>query len=827
MIYKQRRKVLLLLICSIGCLLMLFPLTHAHENASVHPYITNQAFYVWPNDIYHEISRFLPTGMSYLTDWGDAPYGTCPDYVKTGQCIIEGAKEEDDYDPLMKTCFLSGGDASTYNHHFWNCDEPGNNTGLFADINAYYYASTVYWPLIRSYYLQYCNESNDEAGRLAYYYLGRLAHLLADMSVPAHVHNDPHPLSDAYENYVESNFGNWSFSDARSLENSTDTSLLNKSGLTLEQLFWNLAQRSQYFPSDNVYGNSDHSTGSENNIPGLTWFQGWPTDTNQMLNSSPFEISPENCNIIGDYLMPLAIQYTAALYKYFWRSLHPAPTLTSLTNTGPGKVLVKWNPPVDGVDIASYTIKYGHSSGNKTTTVNNISSSLSQYEVTGLTGYDCQDTRYYFAVVAVDARGNASIDSNEIQVDITPGYVHALFSIDDSTVLPGDTVHFDASASYDEIGSITDYSWDFGDGVTISGSNKKKVSHIFTQERYYDVKLTVTGSSGDTACLIKGVYVGSGGILYMNGKTFNSDYTFSNYYHTYVINGSINISDGATVTIEPNVTIKISGSINVYGELRASNVIFTWKDEYYPWTGIIFSGYGASGSYLENCVIEHVKSGYRAVAISCASPRISGCTIKNSPGATGISIFGDSTSVITGNTITGLATGIYVSREQCGSSYFSPAPTVTNNTITDNQYGISVSSNNTGTYTNNTINGNTTYGFYYTGSTVLNATYCDWGDFSGPYDPSDDRATGGLYNPDGKGDKVSDHVNYDPWVTKDQPIPGDVNHDGFIDLTDAVLVLQILTGQTPAETVYADADVNEDGRLGMEEVVYILQLVAG
>ena len=52
---------------------------------------------------------------------------------------------------------------------------------------------------------------------------------------------------------------------------------------------------------------------------------------------------------------------------------------------------------------------------------------------------------------------------------------------------------------------------------------------------------------------------------------------------------------------------------------------------------------------------------------------------------------------------------------------------------------------------------------YYSGTALIDATYCDWGDPSGPNDPSDDRATGGLYNPNGKGNKVSDHVNYVPW----------------------------------------------------------------
>jgi pimeloyl-ACP methyl ester carboxylesterase len=46
----------------------------------------------------------------------------------------------------------------------------------------------------------------------------------------------------------------------------------------------------------------------------------------------------------------------------------------------------------------------------------------------------------------------------------------------------------------------------------------------------------------------------------------------------------------------------------------------------------------------------------------------------------------------------------------------------------------------------------------------LDATNNDWGDPSGPYDPSDDRTAGGWYNPDGTGDPVSDRVRYSPWA---------------------------------------------------------------
>jgi len=62
---------------------------HAHDNIQVHPYIAEQAFYVWPNDTDHEIYQYLGIGF-------DTTVGGCPEVV-TGNNIREGLKEEDDY----------------------------------------------------------------------------------------------------------------------------------------------------------------------------------------------------------------------------------------------------------------------------------------------------------------------------------------------------------------------------------------------------------------------------------------------------------------------------------------------------------------------------------------------------------------------------------------------------------------------------------------------------------------------------------------------------------------------------------------------------------
>lgn len=49
---------------------------------------------------------------------------------------------------------------------------------------------------------------------------------------------------------------------------------------------------------------------------------------------------------------------------------------------------------------------------------------------------------------------------------------------------------------------------------------------------------------------------------------------------------------------------------------------------------------------------------------------------------------------------------------------------------------------------------------------------------------------------------------------------------GIIDLADAILGLQCMSGQSPLE-IRLYNEVNGDGKIGIEEVIYILQILAG
>ncbi|MCP4344865.1 MAG: hypothetical protein GY795_04985, partial [Desulfobacterales bacterium] len=55
-------------------------------------------------------------------------------------------------------------------------------------------------------------------------------------------------------------------------------------------------------------------------------------------------------------------------------------------------------------------------------------------------------------------------------------------------------------------------------------------------------------------------------------------------------------------------------------------------------------------------------------------------------------------------------------------------------------------------------------------------------------------------------------------------MPGDVNGDNTVDLTDAVLGLKVLAGaDTDDAEIHAEADVDGDGKIGMDDILYILR----
>jgi hypothetical protein len=58
-------------------------------------------------------------------------------------------------------------------------------------------------------------------------------------------------------------------------------------------------------------------------------------------------------------------------------------------------------------------------------------------------------------------------------------------------------------------------------------------------------------------------------------------------------------------------------------------------------------------------------------------------------------------------------------------------------------------------------------------------------------------------------------------------LPGDINGDYVINISDAILLLKVLAGTSPPQTrIFLEADVNGDGQLGLAEALFVLKKVA-
>jgi PKD repeat protein len=306
------------------------PSVSAYDEVYVHPYMCDEAMKLLadPSAIKTEISAYLPS-------------------------IKYGATREDQHDYIYAslTCDLPGIRTNT---HFWDADNgpddlvkplgivlpppiPPTASGPYP--NAYqkslklFEQALVWYPIDRSF---------------AYQMLGHVAHLLQDMSVPAHAHEDYHPGQlvpggdDCYENwYLNSgaylNWGTGSVVGEELITFPHDVEAEMRRGnwsAGLYYLMYTTNQRADYFASDDVPGDMDDPMGWMN-YPS-DWSHG--PRTLQQIEDNDDELflgvslgdafSNDNDNdgdlsFIASKTVPYCLRAVATLYKMFYEATHP------------------------------------------------------------------------------------------------------------------------------------------------------------------------------------------------------------------------------------------------------------------------------------------------------------------------------------------------------------------------------------------------------------------------------------------------------------------------------------------------------------------------
>ena len=111
---------------------------------------------------------------------------------------------------------------------------------------------------------------------------------------------------------------------------------------------------------------------------------------------------------------------------------------------------------------------------------------------------------YNATLIVTNSSGESETITQTVTVDSTPT---ASFSVPTQPT-PGTATTFDASASTDSVGTITDYSWNFGDGSPVDDAGSTaSTTHSYATRGHYTVTLTVTNDAGQTATFHQAITV--------------------------------------------------------------------------------------------------------------------------------------------------------------------------------------------------------------------------------------------------------------------------------------------------------------------------------
>lgn len=315
----------------------------------VHQYVCTEAY-----NLYNEIeSQYLYSGASMSDDREEDKTICGGAYAEDGETPFD--KKDHVYHLPFPTNTLA---------HFWSADAGDSSSGLVGCENAWQKARKLWegWSDDPS---EYPDGAIDrykagDKGR-AYDYLGHIAHLLVDMSEPAHAHKDSHTIYDeCFEDWMgnNANYGKWFVSGDKikrfSWESAEfDASLItipwnkrpsgmSKSIFPLYYLMYTINQYADYF-ADDADAAYDGDTYQRSDRSGWVSYFGWPNHPTKVwhLNtantvSGAYPSYPVGGNkdndagdndddkdltLIGDKTYVYAIRAVATLYKFFWKNV--------------------------------------------------------------------------------------------------------------------------------------------------------------------------------------------------------------------------------------------------------------------------------------------------------------------------------------------------------------------------------------------------------------------------------------------------------------------------------------------------------------------------
>ena len=257
---------------------------------------------------------------------GHSPPAEWTASARTGTSIAEGSWEEDmdDYG-VCEAMRLANFGSDSSQEHFWDPDA-GWDAGLgeirrdgillCGSNHSALNRANQWWQKAKT---AYSSATRPEA----YYWLGRVAHLISDLGVPDHAHSDPHPGKVTLFGLSYHDFSNYEeltgltfreYPKARVLPASPPVPLPDTYVLPadvdrpLATLFYNLAESSQFLDSSNVIGEGAGWNGQDLSALGMGSAEGGGTkfDYRAMMDLS-LQVDPatvptvvwRKCNLFG------------------------------------------------------------------------------------------------------------------------------------------------------------------------------------------------------------------------------------------------------------------------------------------------------------------------------------------------------------------------------------------------------------------------------------------------------------------------------------------------------------------------------------------------